>query len=52
MIVITEFMIRKLHLRGDELLVYAIIFGLTHGVQQWHINYKYISKWLGLTKKL
>lgn len=42
-------MLFKLKLRGDELLVYAIIFGFTHGNQDWEIRYDYISQCLGLT---
>ena len=49
MIVICEFMLNKLKLRGDELLVYAIIYGFTHGIQDWMVEFDYISDCLGLT---
>ena len=51
MIVIYDFMLTTLRLRGDELLVYAIIFGFTREPEcRWKINRDYISKKLGLTE--
>ena len=51
MIVICDFMLTTLRLRGDELLVYAIIFGFTREPEcRWKINRDYISKKLGLTE--
>lgn len=51
MIVICDFMLTTLRLRGDELLVYAIIFGFTQEPERrWKFfNNDYISKKLGLT---
>jgi hypothetical protein len=51
MIVICDFMLTTLRLRGDELLVYAIIFGFTQEPEcRWGFNTDYISKKLGLTE--
>lgn len=51
MIAICDFMLNTLRLRGDELLVYAIIFGFTQEPEyRWKINRDYISKKLGLTE--
>ena len=51
MIVICDFMLTTLRLRGDELLVYAIIFGFTQEPKcRWEFNSDYISKKLGLTE--
>ena len=51
MIVICDFMLDTLWLRGDELLVYAIIFGFTQAPERrWEFNKGYISKKLGLTE--
>lgn len=51
MIVICDFMLATLRLRGDELLVYAIIFGFTQEPERrWEFNTGYISKKLGLTE--
>lgn len=50
MLVICDFMLTTLRLRGDELLVYAIIFGFTQEPEyRWEFNQGYISKKLGLT---
>ena len=39
MIVICDFMLTTLRLRGDELLVYAIIFGFTQEPERrWEFN--------------
>lgn len=51
MIVICDFMLTTLRLRGDELLVYAIIFGFTQEPEcRWKFNKDYISEKLGLTE--
>ena len=51
MIVICDFMLTTLRLRGDELLVYAIIFGFTQEPERrLEYNTGYISKKLGLTE--
>ena len=51
MIVICDFMLKNLRLRGDELLVYAIIYGFTQEEERrWMINTNYISEKLGLTE--
>ena len=52
MIVICDFMLEDMRLRGDELLVYAIIYGFTQEPERrWLINREYISKKLGLTEQ-
>jgi hypothetical protein len=51
MIVICDFMLKNLRLRGDELLVYAIIYGFTQEEERrWMIDTNYISEKLGLTE--
>ena len=52
MIVITDFMLDVMRLRGDELLVYAVIYNHCHGSKQrWELDKEYISKTLGLTEQ-
>jgi hypothetical protein len=44
-------MLKNLRLRGDELLVYAIIYGFTQEEERrWMIDTNYISEKLGLTE--
>ena len=51
MIGICDFMLTTLRLRGDELLVYAIIYGFTQEPgYRWKFNKGYISKKIGLTE--
>jgi hypothetical protein len=51
MIVILDFMVTDLRLRGDHLLVFAIIYGFTQiPNSMWQLNYDYISKFLGLNE--
>ena len=51
MITICDFMLDILRLRGDELLVYAIIWGFTQEEERrWTFNTNYISDKLGLTE--
>ena len=49
-ITIQGFMITDLHLKGNELLVYALIYGFSQdGKSKFNASYKYISDWISTT---
>lgn len=49
---IQAFMINKLHLKGNELMVYAMIHGFTQQENQWaECSLAYIAAWIGVTNK-
>lgn len=47
-------MVEDLHLRGNKLLIFAIIWGFTGNLksnkrlEEWTVNYRYIESWTGL----
>ncbi len=58
MIICRGWMIEWLGLRGNKLLIFAIIWGFTGNTKSrlhlrvWTINYPYIEKWTGLGKAM
>lgn len=50
-IVIQSFMVKDLHLKGNELLIYAIIYGFTQdGEHQFNGGLQYLMAWTNSTK--
>lgn len=50
-IVIQSFMVKDLHLKGNELLIYAIIYGFTQdGEHQFNGGQQYLADWTNSTK--
>ena len=50
-IVIQSFMVEELHLKGNELIVYAAIYGFTQDGEHWFFGTKgYLAEWCGATK--
>lgn len=50
-IVIQSFMVKDLHLKGNELLIYAIIYGFTQdGEHQFNGGQQYLAEWTNSTK--
>lgn len=46
------FMVNELHLKGNELIVYAIIYGFTQAENQmFNGSLKYLAEWTGATKQ-
>lgn len=44
-------MVTNLRLRGDHLLLFAIIFGMVQWTgSEYILNYEYITRWLGLSE--
>ena len=50
-IVITQWMISDLQLKGSELIAFALIHGLTIHETDYHGTAEYLSTWLGITPK-
>ena len=51
-IVVQEFMVRDLHLKGNDLLVYAIIYGFSQdGEQSFSGSLGYLADWTSSTKQ-
>ena len=51
-ICIQSFMVKELQLKGNELLVYAIIYGFSQEKNQWfNGSLQYIADWLNCTKQ-
>ncbi len=51
-IVVQEFMVRDLHLKGNDLLVYAIIYGFSQdGEQAFSGSLGYLAEWTSSTKQ-
>ena len=50
-IVIQQWMITELGLKGSELIAYALIYGLTIHESDFHGTADYLSTWLGITPK-
>ena len=51
-IVIQEFMVRDLHLKGNDLLVYAIIYGFSQDREQaFKGSLSYLATWTSSTKQ-
>lgn len=49
---VQAWMVTELGLTGDELLVYAIIFGMTQDGESWYYGGRnYLCKWLGCSDK-
>lgn len=50
-VVIQAFMVNDLHLKGNELIVYATIYGFTQDGEHWFYGTKgYLAEWCGATK--
>lgn len=50
-VVIQAFMLNELHLKGNELIVYATIYGFTQDGEHWFYGTKgYLAEWCGATK--
>lgn len=51
-------MVDELHLRGNKLLIFSIIWGFTGNLksskrlEEWTINYRYIESWTGLGESM
>jgi hypothetical protein len=51
-IVIQEFMIKDLKLKGNELVVYALLYGFSQdGKTAFNGSLSYISQWIGTTQR-
>lgn len=50
-IVIQQWMITELGLKGSELIAYALVYGLTIHESDYHGTADYLSTWLGITPK-
>lgn len=50
-IVIQQWMITELGLKGSELIAYALVYGLTIHESDFHGTAEYLSSWLGITPK-
>lgn len=51
-VVIHSFMIKDLHLRGNELMIYAIIYGFSQdGINKYKGSLNYLAEWLGTSKQ-
>lgn len=49
--VIQAFMVKDLHLKGNELIVYAVIFGYTQDGEHWYYGTKgNLAEWCGASK--
>lgn len=50
-VVIQAFMVNDLHLKGNELIVYATVYGFTQDGEHWfHGTRGYLAEWCGCTK--
>lgn len=50
-VVIQSFMLNDLHLKGNELIVYAVIHGYTQDGEHWFYGTRgYLAEWCGATK--
>ncbi len=50
-VVIQAFMLDDLHLKGNELIVYATVYGFTQDGEHWfHGTRGYLAEWCGCTK--
>lgn len=50
-VVIQSFMLNDLHLKGNELIVYAVIYGYTQDGQHWYYGTRgHLAEWCGATK--
>ena len=48
---IQAFMVNELHLKGNELLIYAVIFGYTQDGEHWYYGTRaHLAEWCGATK--
>ena len=50
-IVIQSFMVKELGLKGNELMIYAIIYGFSQNGQKFSGSLQYLSDWLNCTKQ-
>ena len=49
--VIQSFMLKQLHLKGNELIVYAVIYGYTQDGEHWYYGTRgNLAEWCGATK--
>lgn len=57
-IAIQGWMVDELCLRGNKLLIFAIIWGFTGNIKsskrldEWSVNYRYIEAWTGLGESM
>lgn len=50
-VVIQSFMLKDLHLKGNELIVYAVIYGYTQDGEHWYYGTRaHLAEWCGATK--
>lgn len=50
-VVIQAFMLNDLHLKGNELIVYAVIYGYTQDGKHWYYGTRgHLAEWCGATK--
>lgn len=50
-VVIQSFMLNDLHLKGNELIVYAVIYGYTQDGEHWYYGTRgHLAEWCGATK--
>lgn len=50
-VVIQSFMLNELHLKGNELIVYAVIHGYTQDGEHWYYGTRgHLAEWCGATK--
>lgn len=48
---IQSFMVNDLHLKGNELIIYAVIYGYTQDGQHWYYGTRaHLAEWCGATK--
>lgn len=53
-VAIQGWMVEDLHLRGNKLIIFSIIWGFTGNqnnkvlLDEWSVNYRYIESWTGL----
>lgn len=50
-IAIQGWMVNELHLTGNDLICYALIYGFTQNGEYWDKSTKYISAWLGVSTR-
>lgn len=50
-VVIQSFMLNELHLKGNELIVYAVIYGYTQDGDHWYYGTRgHLAEWCGASK--
>lgn len=50
-VVLQSFMVDRLHLKGNELIVYAVIYGFTQDGQHWYYGTRaHLAEWCGASR--